>query len=519
MVRTKLCVMLKKACFFDPNVVKYMSCWERCTLQQKDRKTNARRIQPMKLIRADRKLAGTIIGWATAAALAVGGFVCVKNIASRDLSLVLCIDGETVCTVESRAVVNQALLKLDEKLAANGSIYSGGNRITYKYVPSDGEDELADAEECLDLLFDRYAEDYKRAYMISVSGNDIAACATYAEAEAAVSVFRDYIVGYVEKTDGSEGDIELTTEFEIRNVFCSAARISTAEALEKRLAEGLEDESDLDAGSISDTRVTATGSSFLLSPDRYLSYGFVKKDGLADSGSDSNISFTLNGLQSAIAYKSVVTEKYTEIFSPETEYIESDELYVGQTEVVEEGSSGIAENTYEVSYADGVEISRELVSSVTISEAVRRVELVGTKQYPSTDPTGSFMWPLSGSFIVYSSYGSRPGVGVGNFHTGVDLAGVKIGDEVIAADGGVVTFAGDAGSYGILVKLLHEDGVETYYAHMRVASVKEGDKVYKGQKVGEVGITGVTTGPHLHFEVRIDGKTVNPLNYLPKKRR
>ena len=265
--------------------------------------------------------------------------------------------------------------------------------------------------------------------------------------------------------------------------------------------------------------MTAAGSSFLISPDRYLSYGFAKKSGRFSSGSDSNISFTLNGLQSAIAYKNVVTEKYTEIISAETEYIESDALYIGQTKVIEEGSSGIAENTYEVSYADGVEISRELVSSVTVSEPVRRVELVGTKQYPSTEPTGSFMWPLSGSFIVYSSYGVRTGVGVGNFHTGADLSGCKIGDEVIAADGGVVTFSGDGGTYGILVKILHEDGVETYYAHMRVATVKEGERVYKGQKVGEVGVTGVTTGPHLHFEVRIDGNPVNPVNYLPKKRR
>lgn len=469
--------------------------------------------------RADRKLAGTIIGWTVAAALAVGGFICVRNFASRDLSLMLCIDGKTVCAVESRAAVNQALLKLDEKLAANGSIYSGDNRITYRYVPSDGKEEAAGVDECLDLLFDRYAGDYRRAYMISVSGSDIAACATYAEAEDAVSVFRDYIVGYVEKTDGGEGEIELTTEFSIRNVFCSAAKISTAEGLRRSLTDGFEEESAIITDGIAGTRVTAAGSSFLLSPDRYLSYGFAKKSGRFSSGSDSNISFTLNGLQSAIAYKNVVTEKYTEIISAETEYIESDALYIGQTKVLEEGSSGIAENTYEVSYADGVEISRELVSSVTVSEPVRRVELVGTKQYPSTEPTGSFMWPLSGSFIVYSSYSVRTGVGVGNFHTGADLSGCKIGDEVIAADGGVVTFSGDGGTYGILVKILHEDGVETYYAHMRVATVKEGERVYKGQKVGEVGLTGVTTGPHLHFEVRIDGSPVNPVNYLPKKRR
>lgn len=467
--------------------------------------------------RADRKLAGTIIGWTIAAALAVSGFICVKNIASRDLSLMLCIDGKTVCAVESRAVVNQALLKLDEKLAADGFIYSGDNRITYKYVPSDGKEEAAGVDECLDLLFDRYAGDYVRAYMISVAGNDIAVCATYAEAEDAVSVFRDYIVGYVEKTDGGEGEIELTTEFSIRNVFCSAAKISTAEQLKNDLSGEVYDDISENTDGESGTRVIAPGSSFLLSPDRYLSYGFAKKSGTA-SASDGNLSFTLNGLQSAIAYKNVVTEKYTEIIAADTVYIETDELYIGQTEVLEEGSSGIAENTYEVSYADGVEISRELVMSVTLSEPVGRVELVGTKQYPSTDPTGSFMWPLSGRFLVYSAFGYRSDPGISSNHTGVDLAGCSVGDDVLAADGGTVIFAGEEGSYGIIVKILHEEGVVTYYAHMKVATVKEGDKVYKGQKVGEVGLTGVTTGPHLHFEVRIDDKPYNPLNYLPKKR-
>lgn len=480
--------------------------------------SNARRFQPMTKKRADRKLAGTIIGWITAGALAVCGFICVKNIASRDLSLMLCIDGKTVCTVESRAVVNQALLKLDEELAANGSIYSGDNRITYRYVPSDGKEEAAGVDECLELLFDRYSGDYRRAYMISVAGNDIAACATYAEAESAISVFRDYIVGYVEKTDDSEGEIELTTEFAIRNVFCSAAKISSAEQLKNDLSGEMNDEISPDDDRISDERVTASGSAFLLSPDRYLSYGIAKRNAGVVSEADGSFSFTLNGLQSAIAYKNVITEKYTEIITAETEYIESDELYIGQTEVVQEGSSGIAENTYEVSYADGVEISRQLIASVTISEPVGRIELVGTKQYPSTDPTGSFMWPLTGRFLVYSAFGYRSEVGISGQHTGVDLAGCSVGDDVVAADGGTVIFSGEEGSYGILVKILHEEGVVTYYAHMKLASVKEGDKVYKGQKVGEVGLTGRTTGPHLHFEVRIDDKPYNPLNYLPKKR-
>jgi murein DD-endopeptidase MepM/ murein hydrolase activator NlpD len=99
----------------------------------------------------------------------------------------------------------------------------------------------------------------------------------------------------------------------------------------------------------------------------------------------------------------------------------------------------------------------------------------------------------------------------------LDLAGPELGEPIYAADGGEVIFAGDNGSYGLMVKIRHEDSVMTYYAHMNALSVKVGDRVYKGQKIGEIGRTGKVTGVHLHFEVRIDGKTVDPLNYLPKK--
>lgn len=130
-----------------------------------------------------------------------------------------------------------------------------------------------------------------------------------------------------------------------------------------------------------------------------MSFGLVKNEA-ADIRYENSFSFTINGLQSAIEYKTVVTEKYSEIISCETEYIESDELYIGETLVVSEGEDGIAENEYEVSYADGVEISRELVSSVIISSPKNRVELIGTKAYPSTEPTGAFMWPILGKLLL-----------------------------------------------------------------------------------------------------------------------
>ena len=84
-----------------------------------------------------------------------------------------------------------------------------------------------------------------------------------------------------------------------------------------------------------------------------------------------------------------------------------------------------------------------------------------------------------------------------------------------AADGGTVTYAGYRGSYGNLVIITHDNGTQTYYGHNSSLTVSVGDKVYKGQQVARAGSTGRSTGVHCHFEVRINGTSVNPLSYLP----
>ena len=87
-----------------------------------------------------------------------------------------------------------------------------------------------------------------------------------------------------------------------------------------------------------------------------------------------------------------------------------------------------------------------------------------------------------------------------------------------AAAGGTVTHAGPAGTYGNLVMIRHDNGFETRYAHLSAVSVVKGDRVAPGQEVGKVGSTGYSTGPHLHFEVRRGGATIDPTPLLPLNR-
>ncbi len=122
--------------------------------------------------------------------------------------------------------------------------------------------------------------------------------------------------------------------------------------------------------------------------------------------------------------------------------------------------------------------------------------------------------PVKGGWIS-SSYGERldPFTGSKTFHDGVDIAG-NVGTRVAAVGSGIVIFAGEKQGYGKVVKIHHGNGYVTLYAHNSKLLVHVGDYVTKGQRIAAMGSTGRSTGPHLHFEVHLNGKTVDPQTYL-----
>lgn len=128
-----------------------------------------------------------------------------------------------------------------------------------------------------------------------------------------------------------------------------------------------------------------------------------------------------------------------------------------------------------------------------------------------------FRWPLSASGRISSYFGYRdaPTAGASSFHKGIDVA-VPTGTTVLASKAGKVVTAAYSSSAGNYVALYHGDGVYTYYMHCSSLKVSVGDRVSGGQKIALSGSTGISTGPHLHFAININGSYVNPLNYVSR---
>ena len=152
----------------------------------------------------------------------------------------------------------------------------------------------------------------------------------------------------------------------------------------------------------------------------------------------------------------------------------------------------------------------------------KKTVVVATTSYPNVNASGfstsrsttsakklgiSFVRPTSG--VVTSRFGSR----WGSTHTGIDI-GASTGTSIKAAAGGTVIFSGWKGTLGKLVVVSHGNGVQTYYAHCSSLLVSSGQTVSAGQLIAKVGNTGRSTGPHLHFEIRLNGYAINPQSYI-----
>lgn len=255
------------------------------------------------------------------------------------------------------------------------------------------------------------------------------------------------------------------------------------------------------------------------------SVGFI--DVLMDSGSFSEFLNNLSLVEKVYTSDQDVLEelqkaydeidaKKKEIETLQAELSESKATMEEQKSSLEADKASVEKKKSEIA-ADSAETQRELDKLEADAQALTSsIRNSGSSSSSSKYNGGIMAWPVPSCHTVSSGYGGRihPTTGKYKFHGGLDIPG-SYGSAIVAANSGRVIWAGNRGdSYGNYVIIDHGGGVSTLYGHSSKVLVSTGQRVSRGQRIANVGSTGRSTGPHCHFEVRINGSRVNPNPYV-----
>ena len=255
------------------------------------------------------------------------------------------------------------------------------------------------------------------------------------------------------------------------------------------------------------------------------SVGFI--DVLMDSGSFSEFLNNLSLVEKVYTSDQDVLEelqkaydeidaKKKEIETLQAELSESKATMEEQKSSLEADKASVEKKKSEIA-ADSAETQRELDKLEADAQALTSsIRNSGSSSSSSKYNGGIMAWPVPSCHTISSGYGGRihPTTGKYKFHGGLDIPG-SYGSAIVAANSGKVIWAGNRGdSYGNYVIIDHGGGVSTLYGHSSKVLVSTGQSVSRGQRIANVGSTGRSTGPHCHFEVRINGSRVNPNPYV-----
>lgn len=462
----------------------------------KDKIYNSKFMSTIRAQKAEKFLAGAAV-------------VLVLVVALVSVSVNTCyevsVDGENVCYISNTTELDQVLKELQAEADANTNA-----DMTEAVLATDIEVvakhklfvETADEEELTQLINDKIRWQVPGAKIVVNNGESVLSFATLAEAQSVLDTLTQNAL------DANSDAQILSTRFyedivaEEGNV--DANEILTTEEALATISAGKE--------AVKIHTVVSGESLWTIARDNGTTVSSLNElnPGLREDRLQIGQEIKLNKIEPTI---NVVVEKVVTVTEsiPYGETVkESSSLMKGETQVVTKGVEGSKDVTYQISEYNGNTLEKVTLSEVVTKEPVNKVVNKGTAVVASSSRSsagGTLNWPTKGT--ISSPYGKR---GSG-FHTGIDIANKK-GTTVSAAAGGTVKSAGWSGGYGYCIIVDHGNGMKTRYAHLSKINCKVGDSVSRGEKIGEVGSTGNSTGPHLHFEVIINGSTKNPINYL-----
>lgn len=443
-----------------------------------------------------------IIKIAVVSALAAAAIFTIAAICSVDVGLTVYYGGRKIGTVQSPAAFEAIVenVREDAQATTYGDVpFLTG--FTYVYAEGSEKTELTDTDTIRALLCDELREGYRAAYGLYIDGQLLAANVDTSVINLALSNAR------LKAQGKDDAEITLNAEISVASLYYPDSVLKAENEIEDLLAVSAPELYTAMTAQEPGFDITYSEDEFAyLSPNPDGSFTILAEgDGILDfkvtEQSENSVTYQFT-VKETISYKTV--------------YEQTDELYVGSYEKKSDGENGEKKTTYSVTYENGVEVSREAISEQITSEAVNKVVYEGTKAKPLTVTTGTFIVPIDeGCYKISSTYGWRELYGEANFHRGLDFA-AAYGTPIHAADGGLVTEVGYNDSLGYHVMILHDNGYTTVYAHMSKTLAVKGTRVAQGETIGKVGATGIATGDHLHFEVRIGDTRYDPQDFLPQ---
>jgi murein DD-endopeptidase MepM/ murein hydrolase activator NlpD len=410
------------------------------------------------------------------------------------------IDGEPIGFVAKRNDFIEVVDRVEDSASRIlGYPYSLDADISYK-IEMFNRNEMLDLRTAERVLFSQIS-DIEQAYVVAVDGEVIGA---HKDRETIDTVLNSFLQSELSKTEENETvtDVSFVRDVDVRLKYTSVENIRPISEIKKNLSSNVRDSEfyTVEAGDVFETIAKNHGLSTKalasLNPD-------VNPDKL-QVGQVLVVREEIP-LMSIRTVKSRVTE---EPIPYDTEYVDDKTLFVGVNKTKVKGVEGTKKVTTEIVSVDNMVESTSVVSEEVLVEPVTEVIRVGTRKRA---PTGTYIVPFNGT--ISSRFGWRVFRGKYDYHTGIDFAG-RSGSLIVASDGGTVTRAGWYGAYGYCVIINHGKGVQTLYGHCSKLLVKVGQKVAQGEAIARVGSTGRSTGPHVHFEIRVNGKAVNPSKYL-----
>lgn len=351
------------------------------------------------------------------------------------------------------------------------------------------------------------------AILRTASDEIIDATAVYVDGELRfVTTEGDHLRAYLESIKEPYED---TTDPSVYTAFAHEIRLLDGVYLNESISSYADIIQELNAGSGIQTYtavdgdtvqsiVDATGVSFdslaQMNPE------LLTLDQEVDAGTE-----LITGVASAELLKVKVVRKETETVAIpfDTQNTDSSEYDFGKVVTLQEGEDGSEDVTYEVTMIDGVVTDRQAISYTVTKAAVPEITVTGTRLKSGMVAqvgSGSFIWPVPN--YTYVSRWMSSG------HRGADIC-APYGTTIIASDSGTVVAAGWHYSYGNYVEIDHGNGYKTLYAHMSAIAVTQGQAIAQGDKIGEVGSTGNSTGNHCHFEMFYNGSLFSAQTLFP----